>query len=194
MPPLHKLLGVLAPPLPLDCPAPSLDCAAMHCHRVPGLGERLQVLNQTSAWWFANTAHIVPSALLSTPDPNVSIMRKCKVFPVEFVCRGFMTGGAGCLRVYVGGGRGRWRKRNFGLQGGCWAGRRAGGVAGQQGGGAGGGWGLPSRAFVVWGAGLCVRRQVATRWHAGVRAGGGFGRARRQPPPARLPRPAALDA
>ncbi|PNH01647.1 Phosphoribosylaminoimidazole-succinocarboxamide synthase [Tetrabaena socialis] len=50
-----------------------------------------QVLNQTAAWWFDNTAHIVPSALLSTPDPNVSVMKKCKVFPVEFVCRGYMT-------------------------------------------------------------------------------------------------------
>ncbi|KAG2497697.1 hypothetical protein HYH03_004434 [Edaphochlamys debaryana] len=51
-----------------------------------------QVLNQTAAWWFEQTAHIVPSALLSTPDPNVALMRKCKVFPVEFVCRGYMTG------------------------------------------------------------------------------------------------------
>ncbi|GIM16480.1 hypothetical protein Vretimale_19114 [Volvox reticuliferus] len=51
-----------------------------------------QVLNQTAAWWFQQTAHIIPSALLSLPDPNVAIMTKCKVFPVEFVCRGFMTG------------------------------------------------------------------------------------------------------
>ncbi|GFR40411.1 hypothetical protein Agub_g985 [Astrephomene gubernaculifera] len=51
-----------------------------------------QVLNQTSAWWFGATSHIVPSALLATPDPNVALMRKCAVFPVEFVCRGFMTG------------------------------------------------------------------------------------------------------
>lgn len=51
-----------------------------------------QVLNQTSAWWMKNTEHIVKNALLSTPDPNVAVMKKCKVFPVEFVCRGFMTG------------------------------------------------------------------------------------------------------
>ncbi len=51
-----------------------------------------QVLNQTSAWWMQHTQHIVPNALLSTPDPNVSVMRKCEVFPVEFVVRGFMTG------------------------------------------------------------------------------------------------------
>jgi phosphoribosylaminoimidazole-succinocarboxamide synthase len=51
-----------------------------------------QVLNQTSAWWMSHTTHIVKNALLSTPDPNISIMKKCTVFPVEFVCRGFMTG------------------------------------------------------------------------------------------------------
>ena len=51
-----------------------------------------QVLNQTSAWWMSHTTHIVKNALLSTPDPNVSVMKKCTVFPVEFVCRGFMTG------------------------------------------------------------------------------------------------------
>lgn len=51
-----------------------------------------QVLNQTSAWWMAATRHIVPNALLSLPDPNAALMTKCEVFPVEFVCRGFMTG------------------------------------------------------------------------------------------------------
>ena len=51
-----------------------------------------QVLNQTAAWWLERTAHIVPNALLGTPDPNVAVMKKCDVFPVEFVVRGFMTG------------------------------------------------------------------------------------------------------
>ncbi|GAB4823885.1 hypothetical protein N2152v2_010931 [Parachlorella kessleri] len=51
-----------------------------------------QVLNQTSAWWMERTTHIVQNALLSVPDPNACIMKKCTVFPVEFVCRGFMTG------------------------------------------------------------------------------------------------------
>lgn len=51
-----------------------------------------QVLNQTSAWWMQQTQHIVKNALLSVPDANACIMKKCGVFPVEFVCRGFMTG------------------------------------------------------------------------------------------------------
>jgi phosphoribosylaminoimidazole-succinocarboxamide synthase len=52
----------------------------------------LQVLNQTAAWWFENTTHIVQNAVISLPDPNVTVMKKCAVFPVEFVCRGYLTG------------------------------------------------------------------------------------------------------
>ncbi|KAK9821588.1 hypothetical protein WJX81_002114 [Elliptochloris bilobata] len=51
-----------------------------------------QVLNQTSAWWMRGTQHIAPNALLAVPDPNVSVMRRCQVFPVEFVVRGYLTG------------------------------------------------------------------------------------------------------
>ncbi|WIA22008.1 hypothetical protein OEZ85_004362 [Tetradesmus obliquus] len=51
-----------------------------------------QVLNQTAAWWFAHTGHIIGNAVLDVPDPNITVMKKCTVFPVEFVVRGFMTG------------------------------------------------------------------------------------------------------
>lgn len=51
-----------------------------------------QVLNQTSEWWFEQTRHIVPNHVLSIPDPNVTIARKCSVFPIEFVVRGYITG------------------------------------------------------------------------------------------------------
>lgn len=51
-----------------------------------------QVLNGTSAWWFENTTHICKNAVVSTPDPNVVIMKKYEVIPIEMVVRGFMTG------------------------------------------------------------------------------------------------------
>ncbi|MFZ2189641.1 MAG: phosphoribosylaminoimidazolesuccinocarboxamide synthase [Candidatus Magasanikiibacteriota bacterium] len=51
-----------------------------------------QVLNQTSAWWFEQTKHIVPNHVLEIPDPNVTVGKKCTVFPVEFVVRGYITG------------------------------------------------------------------------------------------------------
>ncbi len=51
-----------------------------------------QVLNQTSAWWFKKTEHIVANHLIEMPDPNVVIAKKCKVIPIEFVVRGYITG------------------------------------------------------------------------------------------------------
>lgn len=54
-----------------------------------------QVLNLISAWWFEQTESIVPNHLIAVPDPNVVITRKCTVFPIEFVVRGFITGTTG---------------------------------------------------------------------------------------------------
>jgi len=51
-----------------------------------------QVLNLTSAWWFEQTEHIIPNHVLVIPDPNVTIAKKCDVFPIEFVVRGYITG------------------------------------------------------------------------------------------------------
>ncbi|KAL5707991.1 phosphoribosylaminoimidazolesuccinocarboxamide synthase [Ranunculus cassubicifolius] len=51
-----------------------------------------QVLNETSLWWFDRTRHITPNAVVLTPDKNVTIAKKCQVFPVEFVVRGYVTG------------------------------------------------------------------------------------------------------
>jgi phosphoribosylaminoimidazole-succinocarboxamide synthase len=51
-----------------------------------------QVLNLTSAWWFEQTAHLLPNHVLAVPDPNVTVARKCDVFPIEFVVRGYVTG------------------------------------------------------------------------------------------------------
>ena len=36
------------------------------------------VLNQTSQWWFKQTEHIVPNAVVATPDPNVTVMRSAR--------------------------------------------------------------------------------------------------------------------
>lgn len=45
----------------------------------------VQVLNDTSLWWFNQTQHIAPNAIIAVPDKNVTIAKKCSVFPVEFV-------------------------------------------------------------------------------------------------------------
>jgi phosphoribosylaminoimidazole-succinocarboxamide synthase len=51
-----------------------------------------QVLNRTSLYWFQQTAHIVPNHVLSSPHANALLARKCRVLPIEFVVRGYLTG------------------------------------------------------------------------------------------------------
>lgn len=63
-----------------------------HLASIPFKG---QVVNQTSVWWLRKTSGFVENALLSAPHPNVAIMKKCRVFPVEFVVRGYLTGSTG---------------------------------------------------------------------------------------------------
>ena len=59
-----------------------------HLANIPFKGA---VLNMTAFWWFEQTEKICPNAVLVKPPvhPNVSIMRKCEVFPIEFVVRGY---------------------------------------------------------------------------------------------------------
>jgi len=51
-----------------------------------------QVLNLTSAWWFEKTKSIINNHVINVPDPNVTLAKKCNVFPIEFVVRGYITG------------------------------------------------------------------------------------------------------
>jgi phosphoribosylaminoimidazole-succinocarboxamide synthase len=53
-----------------------------------------QVLNQIAAKMMQATVDIVPNWILSVPDPNVTIGRKCTPFKVEMVIRGYLTGHA----------------------------------------------------------------------------------------------------
>ena len=59
---------------------------------VPFKGE---ILNQISAFWFENTKDIIDNHVVSIPDPNVLIARKCKPLPIEAVMRGYITGVTG---------------------------------------------------------------------------------------------------
>lgn len=51
------------------------------------------ILNSSSVWWFDRTKHIVPNHLVYSPENGKDmIVRKCTVFPIEFVVRGYITG------------------------------------------------------------------------------------------------------
>src|SRR3989344_1311536 len=54
-----------------------------------------QVLTQVSKFWFDKTKNILQNHIIDVPDPNVTVVRKCKVLPVEVVVRGFITGVTG---------------------------------------------------------------------------------------------------
>lgn len=51
-----------------------------------------QVLNQLSRYWFEALADVLPSHMISVPDPNVMLAHESVPFPVEVVVRGYITG------------------------------------------------------------------------------------------------------
>jgi phosphoribosylaminoimidazole-succinocarboxamide synthase len=56
---------------------------------IPYKGE---VLTQMAAWWFERLDDIIPHHLIDMPDPQVMRVKRAKVWPVEMVIRGFITG------------------------------------------------------------------------------------------------------
>jgi phosphoribosylaminoimidazole-succinocarboxamide synthase len=57
--------------------------------RVPYKG---QVLNQLAAWWFDQTADIIPNHTVSVPDPNALVAQEAEPLTVEVIARGYITG------------------------------------------------------------------------------------------------------
>ncbi|CAN5602275.1 phosphoribosylaminoimidazolesuccinocarboxamide synthase [soil metagenome] len=53
-----------------------------------------QVLNQVASMMIAATSDILPNWIINTPDPNVTIGKRCNPFKVEMVIRGYLTGHA----------------------------------------------------------------------------------------------------
>ena len=51
-----------------------------------------QVLNQLAAWWFDQTADLIPNHALAMPDPNALVAVEVAPFPVEVIVRGYITG------------------------------------------------------------------------------------------------------
>ena len=53
-----------------------------------------QVLNLVAVKMIASVNDILPNWVINTPDPNVTIGKKCQPFKVEMVIRGYLTGHA----------------------------------------------------------------------------------------------------
>lgn len=59
---------------------------------IASIPQKARVLNELSAWWFGKTQHIIPNHLIEMDSPESMIVKKCTVFPVEVVVRGYITG------------------------------------------------------------------------------------------------------
>ena len=51
-----------------------------------------QALTQTTLFNFSQTEDIIQNHVISNPDPNVIVCKKCTVAPVEVIVRGYLTG------------------------------------------------------------------------------------------------------
>lgn len=56
---------------------------------VPGKGK---ILNLLTLWWYEQIQSILPNPLISSDAPDSMRVKKCQVFPVEFVVRNYITG------------------------------------------------------------------------------------------------------
>ena len=54
-----------------------------------------QVLTHISAWWFGQIEDVMPTHVLSVPDPNVMVVKNLDMLKVEIVVRGYLTGSTG---------------------------------------------------------------------------------------------------
>ena len=68
--------------------------SAFDCVLPKGIPFKGQVLNQIASSFLKATSDIVPNWLEATPDPSVSVGKRCEPFKVERVIRGYLTGHA----------------------------------------------------------------------------------------------------
>ncbi len=50
------------------------------------------LLNRLAHFWFEKTKHVVKNHVVDMPDPCVTVAKKARPFPIEFVVRGYVTG------------------------------------------------------------------------------------------------------
>lgn len=68
-----------------------------------GIPYKGQVLNQLAAKFLKATEDICPNWLMESPDPNVSVGKRCEPYRIEMVIRGYLAGHA--WRTYKSGER-----------------------------------------------------------------------------------------
>jgi fusion protein PurCD len=56
---------------------------------IPGKGA---VLSSLAAWWFGQTADIIPNHLLRVVDPSACLVKRCDPVKIEVIVRGYLCG------------------------------------------------------------------------------------------------------
>jgi len=54
--------------------------------------EKGRILTELALFWFEKTKDIIPNHLVAHPDPNVTIVKKCRPIPIEIIVRGYLAG------------------------------------------------------------------------------------------------------
>ena len=54
-----------------------------------------QVLTHISAWWFDQIKDVMPTHVISMPDPNVMEVKNLQMLKIEIIVRAYMTGSTG---------------------------------------------------------------------------------------------------
>ncbi len=51
-----------------------------------------RILTELALFWFEMTKDIIPNHVISHPDPNVMVVKKCKPIAIEVIVRGYIVG------------------------------------------------------------------------------------------------------
>jgi phosphoribosylaminoimidazole-succinocarboxamide synthase len=51
-----------------------------------------RILTELALFWFEETKDIIQNHVISHPDPNVMVVKKCAPIPIEVIVRGYMAG------------------------------------------------------------------------------------------------------
>lgn len=54
--------------------------------------EKGRILTELALFWFEKTKDIVQNHVVSHPDPNVMVVKKCTPIPIEVIVRGYLAG------------------------------------------------------------------------------------------------------
>lgn len=69
------------------------DRISVYDHILPNpIPDKGRILNLLANFWFDQTKDIIANHMISSPDPNITIAKRCRPLPIEVVVRGYLAG------------------------------------------------------------------------------------------------------